>query len=361
MNLPDDVRMPDVPQALPVVSAADLPRVRAWADRQRQQLVELRSILRDLESDPGPAGSPAGDPVDPKDRAAIEAAVDSVLEDAMVRLDSELERARDRATHLVADAIGAAMVELASAEIDPASILRIDLTSLTERTSLRRPRHAAEFSRAVQDNRNGRTPVEVESVVLDPSCPPPGPGDEGGAPSDFSDFWVEVPSDQSVLERIRRRRPKAEMDMNGEERENEMTDSEIPGVSWQLAYDRPAVDRFLAEAEAERVRLTEAIAEARSRADAARTRSGTLDEDAQAELGALVLAAQAELAAIEREHRELIDSIRATAQAEADWILASARAEAEAIRRSGATAEAGPSPSPGVEEARPAPEVSDGR
>ncbi len=215
MNRPDDVRMPDVPEAVPVVDPADLARVGAWADRKRQELVELRAVLEALPGDDGPAGSPDHDPIDPRDRAAIEAAVDVVLADAMARLDADLDNAHDEASRLVADAMGAAMVELTSAEIDPVSVLRLDLTSRSGPTPLRRPRPAAELSRVVRENRRARAvPDEPELVVeLDPPSSPPVPADEadteeGDTPPEFSDFWLEVPSDKSVLERIRRRRPK---------------------------------------------------------------------------------------------------------------------------------------------------------
>lgn len=86
------------------------------------------------------------------------------------------------------------------------------------------------------------------------------------------------------------------------------------------------------EYEAEQSRLQREIGAAKKRIDAARWGSGPRREEAQRELGALVLAVYDELAEIEREHADAVRKIRDDAVEEATRLLEAAREKAVLIR-----------------------------
>lgn len=108
----------------------------------------------------------------------------------------------------------------------------------------------------------------------------------------------------------------------------------IPGlgdVEWQTSYDRESVDRFVAEIETEKARLTEEIAAAQAREASARERLATQQAYNEMQLGALVVSARTELDRIEKQHVDAVTAIRAEALEKAAEILGAARREASAV------------------------------
>lgn len=103
-------------------------------------------------------------------------------------------------------------------------------------------------------------------------------------------------------------------------------------LQWHVSYDRPSMERFVAEVEAERARLQKEIDVTKARLEQARAANVVRAATTQAAVGALVLAAQEDLAGIERQHQDVLETIRAAAVEEAARLLAAARAEADEVR-----------------------------
>jgi hypothetical protein len=103
-------------------------------------------------------------------------------------------------------------------------------------------------------------------------------------------------------------------------------------VQWRPLYERASVERFLADTEAERVRLHGEIEMAKAQRDAARHVLAARQTAAQAELGALVFDAERTMAALEDAHREVVRTVRDAAETEAARVLAAAHHEVEVMR-----------------------------
>jgi hypothetical protein len=120
----------------------------------------------------------------------------------------------------------------------------------------------------------------------------------------------------------------------GDERADASAPTPVAGldeVEWHVSYDRESVDRFLAEVEEEKARLTAAIAAAEAREAEARERLATQKAYNEEQLGALVVSARTELDRVEKEHADAVAAIRAEALEKAARILESARREADAV------------------------------
>ncbi|MGH9273320.1 MAG: hypothetical protein ACRDZU_01630 [Acidimicrobiales bacterium] len=103
-------------------------------------------------------------------------------------------------------------------------------------------------------------------------------------------------------------------------------------MRWKLRYERAAVDRFLADTDAERSRLQAEIEVAQAQRDAARRVVAARETEAQATLGAFVFEYEREMAELEVSHHEVITTIRAAAEGEAARVLAAAQREVAAMR-----------------------------
>lgn len=106
-------------------------------------------------------------------------------------------------------------------------------------------------------------------------------------------------------------------------------------LCWQPSYERASVDRFLADVDAERVRLQGVIAATKRHLETLRVAAARRAE-AEAEFAAQVLAVQQELEGIEREHRESLEAIDTVAGHAAARLLDAAREEASAMRAAAA-------------------------
>lgn len=85
-------------------------------------------------------------------------------------------------------------------------------------------------------------------------------------------------------------------------------------VEWQTSYDRATVERFLADAAAQRVQLERRLDEARARVDRARGALEQRDAARSAELAAMVAEAHRQLSALESEHRAAVEAVRSRAR-----------------------------------------------
>lgn len=97
---------------------------------------------------------------------------------------------------------------------------------------------------------------------------------------------------------------------------------------WHDAYERAAVDAFLADAGAEIERLDNAIAELEARRAEATERRESRLQEAALELGELVSDAQREITALEREHDERVALLRAETTVRVQAILGGGSTEA---------------------------------
>lgn len=108
----------------------------------------------------------------------------------------------------------------------------------------------------------------------------------------------------------------------------------VEELPWRQSYEQASVDRFLAAAAAEESRLTEELAAARARIDAARIAIDQVEARARGALAEMVLATQAEIELLEQDHASEIERIRTTAGAEASRILDAARTASAAPAQS---------------------------
>lgn len=107
----------------------------------------------------------------------------------------------------------------------------------------------------------------------------------------------------------------------------------LVGVSCHPTYDRVSIERELAEAESERVRLLAELVSAQSQLAAATHERVVRASQERGALAALARAAEAEITRLEDEHHHAVESIRAAAADEVSTILGSVGASSSTISR----------------------------